>query len=76
TSGRVLLCGDADLSDSVSVSDIVTILQYCANKEKYPLDSDALANADADADGEVTPNDAFTVQLYDAKMIKSLPYKG
>lgn len=76
TTNKKLICGDADLSGDVSVSDIITILQYCANKEKYALDSDALINADADADGDVTANDAFAVQLFDAKLINSLPYKG
>ena len=76
TTADDLICGDVDLSGEVSVTDIVLILQYCVNKEKYPIEGNGLINADADGDGDITPKDAYAVQLFDAKQIGSLPYKG
>lgn len=59
--------GDADESGAVSVSDIVTVLQYSANKVKYPLKSDqAFLNADVNGDGDVNASDAAEIQYYDA----------
>jgi hypothetical protein len=65
TSGKYLK-GDADCSGDVSISDVVTVLQYAANKAKYPLDAEGLANADVDGNGVVDANDAFEIQVYDA----------
>lgn len=66
TTSEKYLKGDADCSGSVSVSDVVTTLQYAANKEKYPLDADGFANADVDGNGVVDANDAYDIQYYDA----------
>lgn len=61
------LKGDADESGAVSVSDIVCVLQYAANKVKYPLKSDqAYKNADVNSDGDVNAVDAAEIQYYDA----------
>ena len=59
--------GDADNNGSVTVSDIVSVLQYAANKTKYPLTAPGLKNADVDEDGDVTTKDAFLIQEIDAK---------
>ncbi len=59
--------GDADLNGSISISDIMLILQYSANSQRYPLDSDALANADVNGDGVVDSKDAYEVQLLDSQ---------
>ncbi|MBQ3914973.1 MAG: carbohydrate-binding protein, partial [Ruminococcus sp.] len=74
-SGNEPYLGDADLSGSISIADVVTVLQYAANHEKYALEPDAFANADVDADGDVTVNDAFIIQQVDANLIpqKDLP---
>ena len=66
TTSEKYLKGDADCSGSASVSDVVTTLQYAANKAKYPLDAEGLANADVDGNGVVDANDAFEIQVYDA----------
>nr|AEV59228.1 scaffoldin C [Ruminococcus flavefaciens] len=64
TSGKYLK-GDADCSGDVSISDVVTVLQYAANKAKYLL-MQKVANADVDGNGVVDANDAFEIQVYDA----------
>ena len=68
-STRKLYLGDADLSESISIADVVTVLQYAANHDKYSLEPDALANADVDGDGDVTVNDAFIIQQVDAGLV-------
>ena len=70
-----VVCGDADLDGKVSVTDIVMILQYSVNSVRYCLEGQALRNADANADGDVTADDAYLVQLYDAGLIDVLPRK-
>jgi hypothetical protein len=58
--------GDADDSKSVTISDIVLVLQYAANKAKYPLDTDALDRCDCNVDKVVDTKDAFIIQQLDA----------
>ena len=67
--GKVTVYGDADLSGVISVSDVVTVLQYASNTSKYPLDEDALANSDVNLDGVVDVKDAALIQQADAGMI-------
>ena len=67
------LPGDADIDGKVSVTDIVTVLQYSANKEKYPLTEQGFENAEVTGDGDVNANDAFYIQQYDAHLIETLP---
>ena len=68
------LIGDANLDNKVSVSDAVAILQYIANKDKYPLTDVAVDNADVYARGDgVTARDALSIQRLDAGIISSLP---
>ncbi|MBR1591818.1 MAG: InlB B-repeat-containing protein [Ruminococcus sp.] len=61
--------GDANVDGKVSISDAVTILQYLANSEKYPLDEQAAKNADVDGEAGVTGKDAAEIQRYDAGII-------
>ena len=70
TGSYVKMLGDADLSGTISVSDIVTVLQYAANKDKYPLDSRAITNSDVNGDGVVDTKDAFIIQQVDAGVVK------
>jgi len=70
TENKDKVWGDADGSKSVSISDIVLVLQYSANKTKYPLDSTALDNCDCNADGVVDTKDAFIIQQLDAGIYK------
>ena len=67
------IAGDANLDGNVTISDAVYILQYLANSEKYPLDGQALINADCDGKEGVTGLDAVSIQKFDAGVIDSLP---
>ena len=63
--------GDVNLDGYVSVSDAVAILQYIANKDKYGLTAQQLANADVSGGNDgVTANDALTIQKVDAGVLK------
>ena len=74
---KAKLIGDANLDNSVTVADAVTILQYIGNKDKYALDEEAKANADCYDPGDgITGKDALAIQKLDAKLIKSLPEKS
>ena len=63
--------GDANGDGLINVADAVAILQYVANSEKYPIDD--TASADCDGIDGITGMDAVAVQMYDAKIIDSLP---
>ena len=66
--------GDVNLDGKVSISDAVRILQYVSNTSKYPLDEQAMDNADVFNRGDgVTANDAASIQKLDAGVIDSLP---
>lgn len=65
-----ILYGDANLDGKVNVSDAVTVLQYAANKTKYPLAGQALVNADVDGESGITGSDAITIQKVDASIIR------
>ena len=62
--------GDANLDGDVTLADALAILQYVANATKYPLDEQALANADCDGNAGVTANDALFIQRVDAGLEK------
>ena len=68
--------GDADDNGVISISDIVLVLQYSANKDKYPLDEKPLANCDVNADSVVDAKDAFIIQMLDANILsqENMPY--
>ena len=63
------------MDGKVDLNDAVAILQYVALASKYPLEGDALVAADVyDPGSGVNGSDALAIQMFDAKMIKSLPY--
>jgi hypothetical protein len=64
--------GDANEDGSVTVADAVAILQYIGNKDKYNLSAQGKLNADVDDNPGVTPNDALTIQKFDAGVITTL----
>ena len=78
TTPQNIVYGDADENGTVTVSDIVSVLQYSVNKNKYPLSDKALVNCDVNGDHVVDANDAFIIQLLDAGQINAsqLPYKN
>lgn len=66
--------GDADLNGEVEISDAVKIMSYCTNSVQYPLDAQAIDNADVYARGDGISNmDALAVQKLLANIIASLP---
>ena len=69
--------GDVDGSGSISVSDVVNVLQFAANAQKYDLDSKQQAAADVNADKVIDAKDAFIIQQVDAGLIaqSELPVK-
>ena len=69
TSSGKYLKGDANVDGKVNVADAVAVLQYVANKTKYPLDEQGLANGDCDGVAGITGTDAITIQKIDAGLI-------
>lgn len=61
--------GDANCDDKVTVSDAVAVLQYIANKEKYPLNAQGEFNADIDSEDGITGGDAIAIQKIDAGIL-------
>ena len=65
-----IVYGDANGDGKVSMSDAVAILQYIANKDKYPLSAQLRLNADCVDHGDgITGMDAMAIKLIDAKML-------
>lgn len=71
---KSLAPGDANMDYVTTLADSLLILQYIANSEKYPLEGQALINADCcDPGSGITPLDALAIQKYDAKLLLYLP---
>ncbi len=71
---KATLPGDANVDKKVTVADAVAILQFVANKDKYTLSAEGMANADVSGKGDgVTAKDALTIQQFDAGLVKKLP---
>ena len=69
-----VLYGDANTDGKITLADCVAILQYVANKEKYPLSEQGTVNADCYNTGDgITSRDALSVQKYDSGTVSSLP---
>jgi len=66
TAVTMKLRGDANLDDKVNVADAVAVLQFVANKTKYPLEEQGKANADIDGSDGITGTDAIVIQKIDA----------
>ena len=66
--------GEVNGDGNVTIADATTILQNIGNKDKYPLDEEAMKNADCYNPGDgVTGMDALAIQKLDAGLITSLP---
>ncbi|MBO4877317.1 MAG: dockerin type I repeat-containing protein [Ruminococcus sp.] len=61
--------GDANNDGKLTVSDAVAVLQYIANKDKYPLTAQAKFNADIDGEEGITGRDAIAIQMIDAGIV-------
>ena len=62
--------GDVNLDGKITVSDAVAVLQYLANKQKYPLTEEQLNNADVYNRGDsITGSDAIAIQKADAGIV-------
>ncbi len=61
--------GDANDDGTVNVADAVAVLQYIANRERYPLTDKQQANADCDGTAGITGGDAITIQKVDAGIL-------
>lgn len=55
--------GDANASGDATISDVVSVLQFGANAEKYPLDMQAQFNCDMNEDNIVNAKDAYDIQV-------------
>ena len=64
--GDDLLPGDANGDGRVNVADAVAVLQFIANKSKYPIDGAEYLNADCDGVPGITGSDAQYIQMIDA----------
>lgn len=74
TSAPVTLSGDANMDGSVTIADATAILQYLGNSDIFSLSASGAANADCHCPGNgITANDALAIQMFDAKVISSLP---
>lgn len=69
TEPKKIVYGDANGDDTVNVADAVAVLQYTANKAKYPLDEFRQYCADIDGVPGLTGTDAITIQKVDAGLI-------
>ncbi|SFX43593.1 hypothetical protein [Ruminococcus sp. XPD3002] len=59
--------GDANADGEVGLADALTILQFIANSQKYPMYEEGFEVADIVGDGDgVTPLDALEIQKWDA----------
>jgi len=65
--------GDANLDGDVDMSDSITIAQYIANPNDYPLTAQQLKNADVYQDGVVDEKDSETIQQFLTGIVKKLP---
>lgn len=68
------LLGDADLSGSVDVNDVVKVMCYSINSTVYSIEPQGLLNADVYQRGDgVTSADAFSIQKKLVNLINELP---
>ena len=66
------LYGDVNLNGSVTISDVVMLLQYIEGMRE--LTEQSLINADVNIDGKVDEVDAKLISWYLAEITDSLPY--
>ncbi|MDD6279498.1 MAG: cellulase family glycosylhydrolase [Oscillospiraceae bacterium] len=66
--------GDADLSGSVTINDVVVIMCYAADPSNNQISTEQINNADVFRRGDgVNASDAVSVQKYLAKILSDLP---
>lgn len=69
-----VLYGDADLSGDLGIADVVKVMCYSSNKEKYPMTEEQLDAADVYQRGDgVSALDALAIQKRITQVITSLP---
>nr|MCR5110101.1 dockerin type I repeat-containing protein [Ruminococcus sp.] len=73
--GKLGGSGDVNLDGQTTVADAVAILQFIGNKDKYPLTSQGLKNADVDGIAGVTASDALFIQKVDAGLLNASQLK-
>ena len=67
---KPFIAGDANDDGKVNVSDAVAVLQFVANRTKYPLSERGVKNADCDGTTGITGSDALVIQQIDAGIYK------
>ncbi len=65
--------GDANCDGTVDIADATLILQNVGNGDKYVLSDQGKLNADVDGAPGITAVDSLVIQMFDAKVIDSLP---
>lgn len=69
-----IVYGDADLDGAVKMSDVVKVMCYSCNEEKFPLEPEALNNTDVYQRGDgVDVSDALSIQKRVSQVITELP---
>lgn len=66
------IAGDANCDAQINMADAVLIMQCISNPDKYKFTEQGEKNADVDGSGDVTNNDALTIQRFKLKLIDSL----
>ncbi|MBQ9139830.1 MAG: glycoside hydrolase, partial [Ruminococcus sp.] len=73
----IVVWGDANCDDKVTMADAAAIFQSLGNADKYALSKQGAKNADCCNNGDgITANDALAVQQYTAELISKLPTKS
>jgi len=67
---RLFTAGDANDDGKITVSDAVAVLQFVADRAKYPLSERGVKNADCDGQTGITGSDALVIQQIDAGIYK------
>ena len=61
--------GDANGDGIINVADAVAVLQYIANRVRFPLDEQGIINADIDGSPGLTGGDVIAIQKIDAGIL-------
>lgn len=70
---KVGMMGDANLDGRVTIADATAVLQNLGNPDKYGFTDEQVNNSDVDGVLGLTGSDAYTIQLFEAGVISSLP---
>lgn len=69
-----IVYGDVNCDGEITVADAVVIMMYLYDMDKFPLTPKGMINADCYNAGDgITMDDALAIQMFDAKVIDSLP---